>query len=465
MNLKRNNGSFRDNRGHVYTYDDKVFRSITKYGKEQYLNLKNHNILNESIENNFLIESEEIDKNLYDIKNQNIEFLLEHKKIPFITYPYEWSFNQLKDAAVHHLKFQIFLLKKNFILRDSSAYNIQFIGSKPIFIDLLSIDGYKENQLWTGYGQFCRQFLNPLILESKLNINFNEFYKGSFEGISSNDLSKMLSYRNFLSLNTFSHIYLHGKSEILKNIKKKQNIEKINNKGISKRAYLAILNQLKNWIENLNLNNKNSTIWEKYADNNSYLDNEKNIKAEVIDTFCKKHKPLKIIDLGCNTGDYSKIALKSGAKYAIGYDFDHKAIDSAYLRAKKEELKFLTLYLDASNPSSSIGWNEQERPGFKIRNKVDAVLALAFKHHLVIGKNIIMSECIDWITSIANVGLIEFVPKNDPTVLEMLRYREDIFNEYSEDVFVNCLEKRARIINVTKVNSSGRKIFEFTKNK
>ena len=118
MNLKRNNGSFRDNRGHVYTYDDKVFRSITKYGKEQYLNLKNHNILNESIENNFLIESEEIDKNLYDIKNQNIEFLLEHKKIPFITYPYEWSFNQLKDAAVHHLKFQIFLLKKNFILRD-----------------------------------------------------------------------------------------------------------------------------------------------------------------------------------------------------------------------------------------------------------------------------------------------------------------------------------------------------------
>jgi len=462
MPLIRNSGSFRDNRGNIYENDSKIYRSITAEGKSQYEFIRDSKIIEKSTKNGFLITTHEVDKKILNIQDDNIAYVVEHKRIPFISYPYEWSFEQLKEAALLHLNFHIYLLKKNFTLRDASAYNIQFIGSQPIFIDLLSIDKYKENEFWYGYKQFCMQFLNPLLLRSKVGVYHNDYFRGTLEGITSYDLSRMLSYKKFLSLNLFSHVYLHARAHKLENVKKTKSQKKIKSK-LSKRAYLAILEQLERWISNLKPVKKDLTIWEKYSSNNTYTNNEKKIKSQVIFDFCKKIKPDVLIDLGCNDGEYSEIAINGGAKYVIGYDFDQKAIDNAFQKSKKQKLPFLSLYLDASNPSPSIGWNQNERYGFKQRNIADAVLALAFEHHLVIGKNIIMSECLEWITSISNLGIIEFVQKNDPTIKEMLNYREDIFQNYNEDNFSNFLSSKAKIINVTQTNEHGRKLFEFKK--
>ena len=166
-------------------------------------------------------------------------------------------------------------------------------------------------------------------------------------------------------------------------------------------------------------------------------------------------------DLGCNNGLYSILALEKGAKKVIGFDYDINAVEEAYNISKKNNYNFLPLYLDASNPSTRIGWNESERKSFKDRVKFDCVLALAFEHHLSLAKNIPLEEVVKWLISIAPKGLIEFVPKNDQTVKKMLEIKGDIFHDYSEENFEKYIKENAKIISKKNITKSGRKIYEF----
>ena len=140
MKLLKNPGSFRDPSGQVFEYNNRIIRAVTSLGKKRYEFIKEKNLIEESIKSGFLIDTKEIENEFEKFKSKNFCYFLEHKKLDYISYPYEWGFYQLKEAALHHLKFQIFLLEKNATLIDSSAFNIQFINNKPIFIDLLSID-------------------------------------------------------------------------------------------------------------------------------------------------------------------------------------------------------------------------------------------------------------------------------------------------------------------------------------
>ncbi|MBL8709364.1 MAG: class I SAM-dependent methyltransferase, partial [Rhodospirillaceae bacterium] len=167
-------------------------------------------------------------------------------------------------------------------------------------------------------------------------------------------------------------------------------------------------------------------------------------------------RPEKLIDLGCNTGDYSKLALQAGAASVIGFDFDLGALDRAFARAQGERLNFLPLWLDAANPSSDQGWAQGERKGFAARARADALLALALVHHLAIGRNIPLAQVVDWLIDIAPQGIIEFVPKSDPMVRQLLSLRADIFADYTEAVFRAAVERRARIRRAHAVAEGGR---------
>ena len=158
-------GSFRDPAGKIYYKDNRVFRKLSVEGVKRFQELKDSDIITLSIKEGFLIGTKEIHDQI--IEKSNLELILEHDKIPYVSYPYEWSFSQLKDAAIFHLNFHLFLLKNNATLIDASAYNVQFIGSELKFIDVLSIQKYKEGEYWKGHKQFCENFLNPLILKSK----------------------------------------------------------------------------------------------------------------------------------------------------------------------------------------------------------------------------------------------------------------------------------------------------------
>ena len=234
------------------------------------------------------------------------------------------------------------------------------------------------------------------------------------------------------------------------------------NKKLKKSYYLSILSNLKNFIESLKPF-KEQSVWGEYSRDNTYDDEEKKNKHEFISNYFSKINPNKILDLGCNNGEYAKLALKSGCKSVVGLDYDLNAIDEAYLIAKKEKINFLPLYFDVSNPSSNIGWYQKERKGFLERLSFDCVIALAFEHHLAIAKNIPLNDVIQWITSLAPKGIIEFVPKNDPTIQSMIKLKGDIFPDYSYDNFEKILSNLTKITSKKIISKSGRILFSYEK--
>ncbi len=459
--IKKEASSFRDNKGSIYYLDDKVLRIVNKSGAKNIDFILKNKILEESINHKYLINTKILNKQELPNFFSKFEYVFESELIPFISYPYEWSFEQLKIAALHHLDFQIFLFERGAVLRDSSAYNIQFVGSKPCFIDLLSVKKYEEGEYWIGYKQFCENFLNPLLLGSLKGICHNNWFRGSLEGIPTVELNKILSVKDLIVPKIFTHVYLQAKL----NVKSIEDTKKISSKykklkSLPKSSYISIIYQLKDWIKKLSFKKEN-TIWQNYSKKNTYNEKENNQKKIIVTEFVKKLKPQKLIDLGCNDGNYSMLSLDNGAKYVVGFDFDHNTILNATINMTNERKNFLPLLLDASNPSPNQGWFQRERKGFLERFKADALIALAFEHHLIIGKNIPLEQFIDWITKISANGLVEFVPKTDETIQKMLEFREDIFLDYSENKFEKCLQNKTKIINKNLVTKSGRIIYEY----
>ena len=463
MELLKNPGSFRGPSGQVYKYNDRIIRIVKKFGKKKYEYIKEKGLIAESTKNNFLINPKEVNEEFKNFKSEDFCYFLEHEKLDYISYPYEWGFYQLKEAALHHLNFQIFLLERDAVLIDSSAFNIQFRNNKPIFIDVLSIDRYVEGDYWKGHSQFLQQFLNPLLLRSLKGISFNDWYKGNLDGIKTSELNNLLSLKDKISFNVFFSVVLLSKMQNQNTKDPKEAIKKINKKKpLSKNSYKGLLIQLKNWITKLKPVQQ-KTEWDTYSVSNTYDKNQETQKIKVIKTFSEKVKPSLLADIGCNDGLYSFESLKSGCSKAIGFDIDINAIDRAYNNSLKNGLNFLPLYFNATNPSARLGWYEKERESFIDRLNFDAVIALAFEHHLALAQNIPLEETVRWIMNIGKRGLIEYVDKMDETVQRMLSIKGDIFPNYNQENFEKNILINGKIINKT-ILSKTRTIYEFEKN-
>ena len=459
-NLIYDSGSFRDPGGKVFYYNNQVFRLVTELGQKRLKFLNSKNLINELIEKKYLIKTEEVkDTKFLNFFDDKIK-IVKHKKINFITYPYEWTFNQLKDAALFHLDLQIYLLEKNCKLIDSSAYNVQFDKNKPIFIDVLSIDEYVEGEYWFGYKQFCENFLNPLILKSKKGIDFNNWFKGNLEGISTEDLYNILSFKDFFSPTIFFHVFLQHKLNIKEKKKKIGSETRIDNlKKLNKNSYRSILFQLRNFIRNL-LPKKQLTSWENYSNTNTYDNDEEKTKLLITSKFYDNNKINFLADLGCNDGKYSKYACSKNI-YVFGFDSDLNILDQLYLSSKKNNLDFFPIYSDFVNPSSNLGWKNNERKSLNKRANFDASISLAVIHHLAIAKNIPLNQAIEWLVSFSPIGLIEFVPKEDQTVRAMLALKGDIFPDYNLHKFEDILSKLKKIKNKIVITKTNRTIYEF----
>jgi ribosomal protein L11 methylase PrmA len=388
--------------------------------------------------------------------------VLEHQPIGFISYPYEWPFELLKRAALFHLDLHLLALQFGFTLSDASAYNVQFVGPEPIFIDPLSLVPYRDGQLWLGRRQFCEQFLNPLLLSALLKIPFNAWYRGSVEGIASEDLARALRAKHKVSWRIWSEVLLplwlqrSAASDPSKVAAAAQRKLPLN-------ALQFMLRSLRKWVSGLR-DPFAATVWSSYEAENSYLPEEEKRKHAFVSDFVARAKPNMIWDLGCNAGLYGETALRAGAQNVVGFDSDHGALSRAVQRATKSRLKFLPLLMDACNPSPSQGWQQAERAGLNSRGRPDAILALALEHHIAIGRNVPLPMLLDWMVGLADRGVVEFVPKADPAVQLMLSTREDIFDRYSQAEFESELTKRASIERAEIVSSSGRTLYAYAKN-
>lgn len=453
--------SFRDPSGHVFLQDGRVFRTVTAYGAPNYEVVRDSGCLEKWIDKGLVVKTTQAPADI--TPPENALYCLEHQCLPFISYPYEWSFYQLKDAALLHLDLQIDALKYGLVFSDASAYNVQFIDNRPVFIDVLSLRPYQEGEFWGGHQQFCEQFLNPLLLRSLFDVPHNDWYRGHLNGIPTADIAKMLKWHHFFSWNVLTNVKMlsalqHGALD-----KKTTDLKDIKQKKLSQNGYKSILINLRDWIKTRHPHGSKKTTWSDYDKDNSYSSREEEKKHAAIARFSQQHSPNTLIDMGCNTGAFSQTALENNTTRVIGFDFDTRAVEKAYMRSREQKLSLLPLYMDAVNPSPAQGWNMAERQSLTERANADALIALAFLHHLVIGKNIPLEGAVKWLIDFAPCGIIEFVPKNDPMVERMLALREDIFPYYTQETFEQALKKHAKITHVEQVSESGRTLFTYNR--
>lgn len=453
-------GSFRDPSGYIFRTNDRVFRIVNERAREAYETVRDSGVLERLAGEGALIAAPEIPRSEWPGEFPGAAYVLEHPRIPLISYPYEWSFGALKVAALHHLDLQLELLSQGISLSDASAYNVQFLGPKPIFIDTLSLRPYVEGEFWQGHRQFCEQFLNPLLLRALNGIAHNAWYRGNLEGIPTADLARIVPLRKRLSLNIFSHVFAQAKLEAKATNAPNSAADRVKRaRRLPLAGYKGILLQMRRWISRLHPADTGKTDWTEYAKSNSYAEAISTEKRQFVSEFVEKTAPDMLIDLGCSTGDYALAALQSGAKYVVGFDTDRLALDAAFSRAADQKLNFLPLCLDAANPSPNQGWRQEERSGFVTRARANALLALAFEHHLAIARNVPLPQLFDWLVGIAPTGVIEFVPKSDPEVQAMLAVREDIFDDYTEEAFEAALNRQARTIRSQRSTESGRVLY------
>lgn len=454
-NINQESSSFRDRSGFLFFHNNELYRQINYSYKENFDMLMDSGLYKNLIEKNFLIEHTEILNFEFNTETYKI---IKPKLIPFISYSYEWSFSQLKDAALLTLEIQKIAMTYGMTLKDASSYNIQFFNGKPIFIDTLSFEKYVDGQIWKAYRQFCQHFLAPLALISKKDFRLSSMLKNFIDGIPIDLAAEILPKTTFGNFGLTAHIHAHSKSQ--RHYEDKD--IKIKEKKLNRRSFEGIIENLHSTIKNLNWKMEKSE-WGDYYNDTNYSDVSFENKSQLIESAIKMLKPTQVWDLGSNVGLFSRLVSKQGIP-TISFDIDPVAVEKNYLKIKNDnEERILPLILDLTNPTPSIGWNNSERLSIIERGPTHTILALALIHHLAISNNLPLMKIANFFSELCTFLIIEFVPKNDSQVKRLLLTRDDIFEDYTVSNFEKSFSVFFKLIKKEKIENSERILYIFEK--
>lgn len=384
--------------------------------------------------------------------DDNCYKILQPETISFWTYPYEWSFEQLRQAALLTLKLNLAALEHGMILKDASAYNIQFRGGKAILTDTLSFETYEESRPWQAFRQFCQHFLYPLLLHSRLH-NFDPAILMHYtDGVPADVAASMLPRSGRFNFNLWLYLYLPAKLAAQQKPSQKQ-------LSVSKTRIVQNLQHLTSFIGKMQHKTGRSQ-WNNYYTetilSNAYLQHKEQLVTEMLSGI----QPTTTVDLGCNTGTFSKIAAQY-SQQVISPDTDPLCIDIVLHETQQAGIKNITaLVTDICNPSPATGWANKEHKALLERLSGDCVLALALIHHIALSKNVPLDYILKLFAGITTKHLIiEFVPKTDLRAQILLQSREDIFTEYTQEHFEALLQQYFTIIRSEKINESDRTLY------
>ncbi len=449
-NTQEIRSSFRDPSGFVFKKDNKLLRQVNKSYQTHYDFLFSSGLYQKLVANKYLIPHTEVDLST----NEECYKVIEPEYIPFISYPYEWCFSQLKDAALLTLAIQKTALEHGMILKDASAYNIQFLRGSPVFIDTLSFEIYEEGKPWQAYRQFCQHFLAPLMLMHYTDIQAGKLSSVWLDGIPLDVASSFLPTRSKWHFSALMHIHLHAKSQ--KHYERKDTNS--SPAKISKFQSLGLVDSLISTIKKLKPQKK-LTEWGDYYQRTNYTDQSLEHKKTLVAQFIKQLSPSSVWDLGGNDGYFSRVASDQGIP-TLSFDIDPQAVEQNYQQVKtKKETAILPLVLDLTNPSPAIGWNNSERDSLTSRGPTHTCIALALIHHLTISNNVPFEKTAQYFSQLGDHLIIEFVPKSDSKVQYLLRTRKDIFPDYNEKMFEKGFARYFAIENKTKVLNTERTIY------
>ena len=423
-------GSFRDPSGFIFRRDGVLYRQVNGSYRKAYDFLHSSGLYDSLKAEGMLIPHVETNESAVD---PSIAYkVIRPDLVPSISYPYEWSFSQLKDAALITLSIARKALQKGMILKDASAYNIQFVDGRPVLIDTLSFDVYREGQLWDGYRQFCQHFLAPLSLASLVDIRLIQLLRVYIDGIPLDLASELLPGKTKIGLSGLAlHIHIHANAQ-----KRYADKAEVPTSGLAmgKASLLNLYESLEKTVETLKWQPM-GTEWGNYYGATNYSDESLKQKGELVGRMIDLVAPRTAWDLGANNGLFSREASRRGV-ITTASDIDPAAAEQDYLAIKQtKEKNLLPLVIDLTNPSPAIGWAHRERESLLERGPVDLVMALALIHHLAISNNVPFSSVAGFFAEAGEWAIVEFVPKSDSQVKRLLATRKDIFAQYSEQGF------------------------------
>jgi SAM-dependent methyltransferase len=442
--------SFRDPAGYIFVQNNNLYRKINYSYKQHYDWLMTSGCYDSLVSQNLLIPHQEV----VDIDSDDTSAykIIRPDLIPLISFPYEWGFETFKNAAIVTLKVMEEALKFNMIIKDASPFNVQLYKGKLVFIDTLSFEKF-SGKPWVAYRQFCESFLGPLLLLQYKQLG-TKFLLSYPDGMSIKTISKILPFVAKLRPAVFLHILLHSNIAGAGNSKAKE-LPHFSSKKVT-----AIIESLKTLTSSLKKNVKKSrwsTYYEEDISNEYYLESKKN---KITQWLLAQDLKSELLDLGCNTGVFSLIGAEIFENvYAV--DSDEESIDKlCELVVKKGIFNIHPMVIDLANPTPSIGLNGNERSSFFDRvSGANTVLALAFIHHLVIGRNIPFNFLVESFSRFKGALIIEFVGENDPKVKLLVEQKNGVTHEYSENAFLTAFKKHFIIIDSFEIPSTERKLF------
>jgi SAM-dependent methyltransferase len=449
-------GSFRDPESRVFYSGDEVYRALSADGLTDF----------EALEATGLLDDERIVRTerasdvaaLGDLLVHEPAAVLRHERIPFVSYPYEWTFSMLKDAALLQLDLLLAALEHDMVLKDSTPYNVQFKGALPRFVDVGSFERIREGEPWVGYRQFCMLYLYPLLLQSAKRVPFQPWLRGSIDGIRPSEMRPLMNFRDRFRKGVFTNVILHAKLEERYSDKPQQVKDEVK-RVFKKELFVANVRKMRKLVQRLEWDPPKG-VWTAYGERNSYTDDDAKRKDDFVREVATSRDWNLVWDIGCNNGRYSRIAAE-GARTVLAIDADQGPVELLYrdLREERNE-QILTLTMNLADPSPGLGWRGLERKSLPERGKPDLVLALALVHHVAISANVPVKEFIDWLASLGTALVIEFPTREDPMVKKLLAPKRDgLHPDYELDFFERTLKEAFEVERSERLESGTRVLY------
>ena len=437
---KRHPASFRDPAGFVFVQDGQLYRQINRSAADDYDRLISSGLYERLTAAGSFLPHEEVNIRPAETGTGAEEpyKIIKPRRVPFVSYPYEWCFSQLKDAALLTLRIQREAIEHGMSLKDCSAFNVQFEGAHPVFIDTLSFEPYVEGEPWVGYRQACQHFLAPLAVMSYCDVRLSQLLRRYLDGLPLDLAARLLPRRTFLRPWLAMHIHLHARLQ-----SRTPAAADVATKGksgrFSRRGMLGLIDSLESAINRLTWR-PGGTEWGDYYSDTNYSDEAMRHKLQLVSSALAEAQPATVWDLGANTGLFSRLASERGIN-TVSLDIDPLAVERNYLDARKRgDRCLLPLWIDLTNPTAGRGWANAERASLTERGPTDLVLALALIHHLAIGANVPLPMVATYLAKIGRRVALEWVPKHDSQVKRLLVVRRDVFVDYDEQAMVQAFQ-------------------------
>jgi hypothetical protein len=454
-------GSFRDPAGRVFLLEGVLYRQVNHVYRADYEALMGSGLYAALTEQGLLVRHAEVP----DVQPLDGEALvvLRPERVGFVSYPYEWCFSQLRDAGLLTLEAERVALAHGMSLRDASAYNVQFVGGRPVLIDTLSFERLREGEPWVAYRQFCQHFLAPLALLAYRDVRLGRLAGLYVDGVPLDLAASLLPWRTRLRPSLFLHLHAHARSSVLARKHRARAREprakpRHGAGRFSQRALQGLVESLQRALRGLEWRG-GASEWSEYYAGDSYTDIAMTHKEELVAGFLEEAAPSSVWDLGANVGRFSRLAARLAIP-TMAFDADPATVELAYRQVRTEQESYLLpLVMDLTNPSPGIGWGHRERASLVERGPAGLVMALALLHHLAIANNVPLERVAAFLRELADWAIVEFIPKTDPKVDLLLADREDVFDSYSQEGFERACSAHFTIEEREPIKESERSLY------